>query len=449
MNLVSYDDFEKQVLWHHFNKVQPRLIEWSDVLSLKRKNYQSDLLSTNAPNTLIEPSKEYVLKIKNSSFYKEYKTFSKGVLYHNNHQKFSHLYTLFCKLGIDPRLINNVLDPNVKELKNYKRQISRDIHKMHAFVRFNKISIDNKDVFVANHIPDHHIIKKGSLHFVERFSDMNWIIYSNDQMVLWDKKELKYTEGDFSDLSFKEDDFIDLWKTYYANIFNPARVKVKAMKNEMPVRYWSKMPETELISKLLQEAPKKVDEMFKSHENAINMDDFIPKKLSATNFKYSVSKCTACKLGCNTLAQKELKLKSKYVLLFQKLPTHQEEIHLKTLFYNNRLNWSDFHITSITKHESRVRDVSSVMICRRWLVEELILINPEVLICLGKVTVHSVFGYPAFETKMLGQFHQTALCDKTLVEAKFEQLDVKRLANRLNMLKISNNSYRKCLTDIS
>ena len=39
-----------------------------------------------------------------------------------------------------------------------------------------------------------------------------------------------------------------MWKTYYASIFNPARVKVKAMTKEMPKKYWRNMPETALIA---------------------------------------------------------------------------------------------------------------------------------------------------------------------------------------------------------
>ncbi|MGO7668145.1 DUF4130 domain-containing protein, partial [Rhizobium ruizarguesonis] len=31
--------------------------------------------------------------------------------------------------------------------------------------------------------------------------------------------------------------FDDLWRTYYASIFNPARLKLKAMQAEMPKKY--------------------------------------------------------------------------------------------------------------------------------------------------------------------------------------------------------------------
>ena len=46
----------------------------------------------------------------------------------------------------------------------------------------------------------------------------------------------------------------DQWKTYYGSIFNPARLKVKAMLKEMPKKYWHNMPETALVSELIQSA---------------------------------------------------------------------------------------------------------------------------------------------------------------------------------------------------
>ena len=44
----------------------------------------------------------------------------------------------------------------------------------------------------------------------------------------------------------------DLWRTYYGNIFNPARVKTKMMQKEMPKRYWKNLPEAAIIPRLIQ-----------------------------------------------------------------------------------------------------------------------------------------------------------------------------------------------------
>jgi uracil-DNA glycosylase len=35
----------------------------------------------------------------------------------------------------------------------------------------------------------------------------------------------------------------ELWRTYDANIFNSARVKVRAMQAETPKKYWRNLPE--------------------------------------------------------------------------------------------------------------------------------------------------------------------------------------------------------------
>ena len=55
----------------------------------------------------------------------------------------------------------------------------------------------------------------------------------------------------------------EMWRTYYANIFNPARVKVHAMQAEMPKKYWRNLPEATLIPTLLREAPRRVETMMK------------------------------------------------------------------------------------------------------------------------------------------------------------------------------------------
>jgi hypothetical protein len=47
----------------------------------------------------------------------------------------------------------------------------------------------------------------------------------------------------------------DLWKTYYGSIFNPARLNTRAMRSDMPSRYWKNMPELDTLPELLKKAP--------------------------------------------------------------------------------------------------------------------------------------------------------------------------------------------------
>ena len=447
MNLVEYGLFEAQLMWKSFNKVNPDSISWVEELKLNTAS-QENLFMSQATK-LIEPSCEYIKKIKSSVFYKDYKKLAKGVLYHTDSKKFHCLYSLFYKLLSNPRSIFNVLDDDVKFLMLLKKQISRDIHKMHAFVRFNKVEQGEDELFVANHIPDHYILKTASRHFVERFSGMKWLIFSNSQLVYWNKDELLYREGDFSSFKVNSDDFMNLWKVYYASTFNPSRLKVKAMRNEMPVRYWSKMPETELISDLIKSAPERSKEMINYQVDSINMDSFIKKDIKRESFKSEVTKCDACDLSCNETQQNELHAMTEYVLLFQNYPSESEIKKIKNYIKQSRLDLRKFHVTCVTKHKSLKRDISSVMICRRWLAKEIEIIRPKVLVCFGPVALHSIFGYPAFSKSITNEVHETSLCKLTLFEGKHVE---ESLLKKLRAIKNSEinafNSAKKCLTDI-
>jgi len=77
----------------------------------------------------------------------------------------------------------------------------------------------------------------------------------------WDGESLRHGPGGCREDVPEEDAVEEEWRAYYASIFNPARLKVAAMKREMPVRYWRNLPETQLISALVQRAEGRVDSM--------------------------------------------------------------------------------------------------------------------------------------------------------------------------------------------
>ena len=79
---------------------------------------------------------------------------------------------------------------------------------------------------------------------------------------------LTFTAGVPKSEAPSEDTMEELWRTYYGNIFNPARVKTKAMQKEMPKRYWKNLPEAEIIPALLEEAPVRVEKMLTGQRRA-------------------------------------------------------------------------------------------------------------------------------------------------------------------------------------
>ncbi|RIV13069.1 DUF4130 domain-containing protein, partial [Klebsiella pneumoniae] len=114
--------------------------------------------------------------------------------------------------------------------------------------------------FIAWFEPDHFIVERKAAFFQRRFTDMDWLIVTPKGSARWDGETMQTSRmaAEKPDIS---DDTDELWRTYYANIFNPARLKIKAMTAEMPKKYWKNLPEADLIPDLILNAERRVLEM--------------------------------------------------------------------------------------------------------------------------------------------------------------------------------------------
>ena len=90
---------------------------------------------------------------------------------------------------------------------------------------------------------------------------MRWAILTPDRSVHWDLHSLTFGPGMPVCRGAGADALEQLWRDYYGSIFNPARVKLKAMKAEMPVRHWATLPEAQIIPALLAKAESRVQDM--------------------------------------------------------------------------------------------------------------------------------------------------------------------------------------------
>jgi len=189
-------------------------------------------------------------------------------LLHRNEDRFDLAYRLLCRAQSVPRLHDNPADPDVLQLNRYAKAVRRDIHKMHAFVRFRKIGEGKgREQFVAWFEPDHHITEAVAHFFRNRFTGMDWLIVTPEASIAWDGGKLSVGPGGRKE-DVPQDDIVEAeWRTYYAHIFNPARVKIGAMKSEMPMKYWKNLPETELIPGLLEQSGARVDAMVAQPKN--------------------------------------------------------------------------------------------------------------------------------------------------------------------------------------
>jgi len=82
--------------------------------------------------------------------------------------------------------------------------------------------------------------------------------------VHWDGRTLVFTDGARRDDAPPADAGEALWLVYYANIFNPARLKLAMMRREMPTKYWHNLPEASLIDELAAGAVERSGRMLEA-----------------------------------------------------------------------------------------------------------------------------------------------------------------------------------------
>lgn len=194
---------------------------------------------------------------------------ARRVVCHTDPERFALLYAALATLRDRPKLFDDAADPLVRRLYDLDKGVRRDVHKMRAFVRFREVG-ENEDVgerFVAWFEPDHHIVRLNGGFFARRFANMAWSILTPDECVHWDG-ELSFTPGASRADAPEGDPLEATWRTYYASIFNPARLKVKAMTSEMPRKYWKNLPEAALVPGLIAGAGERTRMMLAAGDAA-------------------------------------------------------------------------------------------------------------------------------------------------------------------------------------
>lgn len=307
-------------------------------------------------------------------------------------------------------LLKIAVDPDVARAQALRKSVRRDIHKMHAFVRFKKTMIEGKEVYLAWHKPEHRIFKIGTPFFARRFGDKKWTIFTPDGSAHWDLEKLSFGPGMEQHEFQVKDDWDEVWKTYYKSIFNPARIKLKAMRAEMATKYWSSMPETTLIHQLVREAPKRVQDMAASQNTSAAVDP----NHSLRELKIEASKCKACPIHWKaTQTVFGVGPENARIMIIGEQPGELEDISgipfvgpageiLNDALHASGIPRQEVYLTNAVKHfkwqqrgKTRLHQKpsgSEMHACKPWLEAEIARVKPRVIVALGTTAATAVMG---------------------------------------------------------
>lgn len=345
-------------------------------------------------------------------------TLADAVLCHRDRLRHGLLYRLLWRIADgEPRLLERATDPDVHRLRELEKSVRRDSHKMKAFVRFREIP-GEPDAFVAWFEPEHYILDRVAPFFARRFAGMRWAILTPYRSACWDGEALALGPGAKRSDAPADDAQEALWRTYYAHIFNPARLNPRMMRQEMPQKYWKHLPEAHAIGSLIREAGAVVRTMAERAPQAPRRK--IPSSPAPTalpgpeDFNEALRQCRACPLWqpATQAVPGEGPAQARIMLVGEQ-PGDEEDLTgrpfvgpagrlLDRTLDELGIERSALYVTNAVKHfrfqrRGKLRmhvkpGTTHVRSCYRWLDAEIERVQPKIVVCLGATAAHAVLG---------------------------------------------------------
>jgi uracil-DNA glycosylase len=343
------------------------------------------------------------------------------VALHSDDSKWALLYRVLWRLTHgEPKLLEIPTDADVIALRHFEKEVQKDAYRMRQYIRFRETQLEGEPWFVAWYEPEHDSVHLNEKFFADRFTNMRWSILTPKRCMHWDG-EISFSAGVDKTAAPVGDDVEPLWVTYYSSIFNPARVKVRAMKAQMPVRTWKNLPEAKAIAPLLANAPLRVNTMIERSESQRVRDSHYalahpPQTDDWLVLRKAAAACRACPLWknatCTVFGEGPLNAR---VVLVGEQPGNDEDLAgkpfvgpagkvLDRALAEAGADRSQTYVTNAVKHfkweprgKRRIHktpNAREIAACRPWLAAELDLVKPRLIVALGATAARSLFDTP-------------------------------------------------------
>jgi probable DNA metabolism protein len=349
--------------------------------------------------------------------------FITDVVPHSDPERYALLYNLVWRSLHGERAIAEIAsDPVVHRLEMMRKSVRRDLHKMHAYLRFREVPGGDGEParYVAWFEPDHYILEATAGFFVDRFRSMIWSILTPVGSIHWDRETLRFGPPAEKADAPGEDGFEAGWTGYYESTFNPARANPKLMRQHMAKKYWHNMPETAAIPAMIRSAGSRVDRMLEEEPSVPNtrvpqnalvaMLDQAPANLAELN---AIIRAAGPLVPGATQAVVGEGPSNAAVVFVGEQPGDEEDIQgrpfvgpagrlLDRAMGEAGIDRASVYLTNAVKHfkfeqrgKRRIHQkptAGEVSHYRWWLMRELELIEPKLVVALGATAVLALTG---------------------------------------------------------
>jgi DNA polymerase len=260
---------------------------------------------------------------------------------------------------------------------------------------------------------------------------MKWMIATPDGAAVWNGAELHYIDAPDRSTLPRGDAHEALWKTYYRNICNVARINTSAMQREMPQRYWRHLPEASEIPGLLHEGTARLDKEPCSAEQTSMpraVADALARIAVPTDTPMTCRRCDLWKNATQAVVGEGSERAS--LMLVGEQPGDEEDIRgrpfvgpagrlLDQALQAAGVEREEIFITNAVKHfkwEPRGKrrlhkrpDLQEISACHVWLDQEIARVSPRVIVALGATALRALAGHAqSIESARRAMFRHTS-----------------------------------------
>jgi len=353
---------------------------------------------------------------------------AESVALHREPDRFALLYRLLWRLQVEPALRADPLDPDWLRADAMAQEVRREMHRMKARVRFRTFAGDGAPLHVAWFEPEHHVVEVTAPFLARRFGANRWALLTPERSVEWDGSALWFGPGARRDDAPQAEGGDELWLACYRSVFNPARLKVKAIEREMPKRDRSNLPQAQDSDALARTADERGSTMIAGgptdpkrrpatephpapgHPETPGGDT--PKSLPA--LREALQRCRECPIGEHaTQAVGGEGLKHARLMFVGEQPGDQEDLQgrpfvgpagqlLARALAELGIARDKVYITNAVKHfkfelrgKRRIHKTPAqeeAAACLHWLESEIELVDPAALVALGATAARQLMG---------------------------------------------------------